>query len=447
MRKKFLTPPTLPAGSQCRGLDVPASKEWLGIFSNALLETTYAHNYEQVNETDLTPEEVADTAYQAYLAWLDSTCGGEAGPPTVVVADGTTQRIHRTNPTTGRWEVLNSDGTWSEPTGDDAIPEPDARAESTDAEKICAAASNAAHVVRLTYESFLDDINNEIDEQQMQVNLAVSIGIGLAGALFPPAAAEIAIDLGAFNGFLEVGQSLLANLWSDDFHQRYVCCLNDHAVVSAGKVYFNFWDVNKCLLEQIWTSGDYILLIGQILYLHGLIGAQGLNIAGATTGVAGACGKCGRWARRFNFATGPAGWAPTVSESAWNSGGWWQSTSGSNRSIIDMSINPLTNTSFTIQRIKISGYVPSGALPLAADRTFSSNSPAHTKTITMAVGNWTFDSEAGGDLGWNDLSTAALKVRLYASGTIQLWRIYEIIIWGTGANVWGTNQGEDYYGV
>lgn len=74
VRKLFLTPPNMPGENQCRSLEIPSSPEWLGIFNQALLQLAQAYNYEQVNETDLTPDEVAAYCYQAYEAWLESTC-------------------------------------------------------------------------------------------------------------------------------------------------------------------------------------------------------------------------------------------------------------------------------------------------------------------------------------------------------------------------------------
>jgi len=79
---KFLTPPTLPESEQCRSLEVPADLYWLGIFNSALLELTNPYNFEQVNETDLTPEETAAACYLIFEQWLQSTCAGGVDCPT-----------------------------------------------------------------------------------------------------------------------------------------------------------------------------------------------------------------------------------------------------------------------------------------------------------------------------------------------------------------------------
>lgn len=76
MAKPFLTPPSLPETTACRTLQIPDDKLWLGIFNSALLETIYWYNYEQVNDTDLTPEETA-AACDLILRemWNDESCG------------------------------------------------------------------------------------------------------------------------------------------------------------------------------------------------------------------------------------------------------------------------------------------------------------------------------------------------------------------------------------
>lgn len=82
MPKPFLTPPDTPEGEECRSLKIPSSKEWLGIFNSALLETIYHWNYEQVNDTDLTPGEAAEKAREIVWAYFDAACGtGEVPAP------------------------------------------------------------------------------------------------------------------------------------------------------------------------------------------------------------------------------------------------------------------------------------------------------------------------------------------------------------------------------
>lgn len=73
-RRLFLTPPSLPTETVARCLIIPSSKEWLGIFNAAILLTIKAHNYEQVNPTDMTTEEVVNICYGIYEEYIRGDC-------------------------------------------------------------------------------------------------------------------------------------------------------------------------------------------------------------------------------------------------------------------------------------------------------------------------------------------------------------------------------------
>lgn len=74
-RKPFLTPSGYGSGVETRCIEIPSDPQWLGIFNSALLETTYWWNYEQVNPTDLEPEEVAQICYGIFERYLAGECG------------------------------------------------------------------------------------------------------------------------------------------------------------------------------------------------------------------------------------------------------------------------------------------------------------------------------------------------------------------------------------
>lgn len=58
------------------------SKEWLGIFNALLLHATKSYNWEQVNDTDLTPDECAAACYEIYEQWLNTgNCPTQLEPP------------------------------------------------------------------------------------------------------------------------------------------------------------------------------------------------------------------------------------------------------------------------------------------------------------------------------------------------------------------------------
>lgn len=78
---KILTPPSLPDEVIIRELEIPSSQEWLGVFNFLLLQATYSWAWEQLYDTDLTPEECAAKCYEIYVKYLTST-----GAPTDVPA-------------------------------------------------------------------------------------------------------------------------------------------------------------------------------------------------------------------------------------------------------------------------------------------------------------------------------------------------------------------------
>lgn len=440
-RRAWVTPDT-PAPETFRGrcFSVPDDIRLVGAVTGALLPLVDAANWEE--DGTMTAEEAADIMSAAFEAFVSGDCGGDSP----CVTPGTDGPIFRIG-TNGHVEQLDN-GEWVEPFGDYALPLPEPRTETTSDEKQCSAASNAANALKLLYEAMLDFYGENVDPQLGAIELYTQIGIIYGAAFGLVGQGVIAFADAFFQAFHASLDVITGDYWTDAFHQNLVCLLKDNSSVDGdGRVTFNFQAVLYDLVGFILPVLDgHLGARWQVWYLLQFIGAEGLNASGGAQAVSGDCVECGRWARKFNFTLGPAGWFPTVTESAWNSGGWWQSTSGSNRSIIDMSINPATNSAFTVQRVRIKGYVPSGALPLAADRTFSSSVQTHSKTIVMSTGNWEYDSAVDGDLAWDNLTTAALKVRLYATGTVQLWRIYEIVIWGTGSNVWAATQGEDYTG-
>lgn len=72
VRKLFICPADFGVSEQCRVLSIPNTQEWLGIFNAALLTLTNVYNYEQLNETDLTPEQCAERAMSIYVSYLNN---------------------------------------------------------------------------------------------------------------------------------------------------------------------------------------------------------------------------------------------------------------------------------------------------------------------------------------------------------------------------------------
>lgn len=81
VKKLFITPASIPADETCRTLNIPNQQDWLGIFNAAILTLTQPYNYEQLHDTDLTPDECAALAMQIYADYLlTNACAAKPAP-------------------------------------------------------------------------------------------------------------------------------------------------------------------------------------------------------------------------------------------------------------------------------------------------------------------------------------------------------------------------------
>jgi len=67
----YLTPPALPDGRTCRQLTIPDDPAWISIVSGALLTLSRSYNFEQINSTDLTPDETARAFLDMFFEYRD----------------------------------------------------------------------------------------------------------------------------------------------------------------------------------------------------------------------------------------------------------------------------------------------------------------------------------------------------------------------------------------
>jgi len=331
-KRLFLTPPAIPAFTECRGLAIPASQQWQAVFSEALLSTTYPYNYEQVNPSDLTPEAAAAAAYEAYVAWLSADCAGGVCPPPVM-PDG--QRIYRKNPATGNWEYVADDGeTWVEPTGEDAIPPPTPRGETLPEDKLCAAATNAVAAYYHLWLTLLDQWNTQVEPTVAYAAFAVETGLTLGGAYYPPLAAAGTLIGAAFGIFFALFESIIEQTWNEQFLDALTCIFLDNATLNPDNtVTLDHNHIIGDINSTFWAGTQSALQVLQFTYIMGMVGAQGTNSAGGLTVEAGDCSSCGEWCYRFDFATGGAqGWsairetASMVTPSGTLTVGGWEGT-------------------------------------------------------------------------------------------------------------------------
>jgi len=325
MPREFLTPPSLPEENTCRSITIPNDKLWLGIFNSALLDTTYAYNFTQVNATDLTPEETAEICRQIVWDYFESVCSagedctipGTELPPFRIGVGGRIQQ--------------NVDGVWSEPEGDYALPEPEARTNPSEIDRICLAASNAANALAQVYETMIDAYNEDIDPVFGGVSWAGATGATILAALGVVSGGLVLVMYGVFTLFYEAFQFLTTDAWDEDFTNELVCILIDNANDDAGVVTFNYDGVINGIARATEIDANLLDLRrwAQIQYMMTFIGEQGLNLAGATTAITTPeCDDCEpTWCAYFDFTQTDGGFLPGTF-GQWVSGQGWKTTAG-----------------------------------------------------------------------------------------------------------------------
>jgi len=293
----FLTPPSTSLDRQCRTLRTPTNKEWLGVFNSALLEMTNPYNWLQVHETDLSIEDTIALVEEILLEFFATPDCGEGGSCTLPDLDTPPFRIG----INGRFEWLNPDtGEWGAPEGEYAIPPTPAREEPTPYERKCAAAANAANVLKLVYEAITDEIAMGGDTLQVAAAMVAALVTAVGGWIAAPVYAIIQLSIALFAGVVEILQVLGADVWTADFDEKMRCALLACASETGDVVTFDL----ECLRLQLTVEPDLLdpdwfydlQLFAQMMFLIDTIGKDGLDAAGATTAIVGEdCAECGNW--------------------------------------------------------------------------------------------------------------------------------------------------------
>lgn len=278
VRRLFLTPPTLPETTVTRCLIIPNDKLWLGIFNAALLATTYWYNYEQVNDTDLTPEAVAAKCYEIYETYISEECE--------VCSCNCPTTLYRWTED-GELEQSTDNGlTWipapfSDPRNTAPLfaPLPLATGEVTQ----CAAAENIVT-------NFTNQIDQYADQLQvlptfLEISLAVADGVALFLGVFAPYTAfvaAIAIEL-ISHGEAAVRAAFDSNVWDRLKCNIFCRVYEDGTVTSAiiGEI--------KAQID-IDETGITNILLKQMI---DTLGPNGMTNAGRVGGADGdTCDDC-----------------------------------------------------------------------------------------------------------------------------------------------------------
>lgn len=314
MRKDFLTPPDEGSGVTCRTLRTPSDKLWLGVFNSALLTLLDTWRWEQVNDTDLTPDEAVAICQQILTAfWETSECDTclQPGGMAIIGFDEF-----------GAFKMLEG-GEWVNPTGDYTVPPIPPREGGTDSDKQCLAAANAANVLKILYEQLADDYANDLSTAEAISNLVTAIALIIGAWLGFAIAAVIAIYRIMFQVVYETIEFVTADYWTEEFTDKLQCALLAcSAVDGEGVVTFNM----ECLVKEIAETTNvldnpaFVLLFGQVQAMLNIIGTDGLNAAGGTTAISSAdCEYCdNEWCYSFDLAASAGGW--TIVTGSFSSG-------------------------------------------------------------------------------------------------------------------------------
>lgn len=291
-RKLFQTAPDLPTTYSCRQFAIPSSKEWLGIFNAAVLTLVQEYNWEQVHDTDLTvAESIVLVQGMIDVYWSNSDC---TLPASDCLLPGD-EPIFRISPT-GTYQHLVA-GEWVTPTGTSEIPVITARGETTEVDRKCLAAINAANVLEQLYEAITDEIALGGDALQVAAALVAAAVTALGGWIAAPLYAILQLSIALFAGVVEILQVLGADVWTAAFDKKLKCALLNCATDTSGVVTFNL----SCVREELTVEPNIFnptifyeyQLFAQILFLMDTITEDGMNVAGTTTQIAtGYCGDC-----------------------------------------------------------------------------------------------------------------------------------------------------------
>jgi len=344
----YLTPDELPEERDCRALSIPANTDWLALVSGALTELTKPYNWAQWGAVTV------DEAVEAMQAMVDeyyagcASCELPGGSP-----------VFRLNPDT--WEVEELvGGEWVAPEGDYELPPTPAREESTQEERRCYAAANAANALKVLYEQLADDFADGLSQLEAKVSFAAAV-TGAIGAAFGLVTAPLLTLAGVLFGIVYVTTEFLtADLWDEEFTDKLECFFYECAVDTGDVVHF---DLN-CVFQKIaeattidWDANELRLLL-QIGTIMSMLGSQAIDAAGATTAITSTdCDGCpNEWCFTFDLEETDASGSPlTVNgcTASYVSGlGWRASKGGGCAPVTGQSVLSAINISFTSTYIR-----------------------------------------------------------------------------------------------
>lgn len=438
-RREFLTPENSGVGFTCRTLKTPTDKEWLGVFNSALLNLTEAWRWEQVNITDLTPEECAAICVSILDDfWASSTCDTcrqPNGEPYFTIDEFGAFR-----------QQIGEE--YTTPEGDYAVPPVPLRTGGTDADKKCLASANAAYVLQLMYEELTDAFTAGRSIAETITDFVLIIAALIAAPISLIVAAVIAIAEIAFKVLYETLEFITSDYWTSEFNIKLVCALQECAVVDGGGVVTFGWDCfSQRLAAKTEITQDYLelLLFGQIQYMLMFIGGDGLNLAGATTAITSFnCDQCAiEWCYELNLRDGNgAGDGLNVLGGTYASGDGWRGvyeTSQVQRDVYGYWTFPATCDVVRLDMVYSKG-VSTGVNNV--NRLFALNPVTGYSTVNVGQNvenNYGIDVTKVLGLSAN---LAGLGFDINTGETITTCTIHAFRVYGTGFNPFGVSNCE-----
>jgi len=95
----YITPETLPLEKRCRLLVIPDDVDWLSIVNGALAVLIREENFEQLEPTDVTPQQCVEVFQEMFFNYLEGTAcmigsvifyARETAPENTLPCDGST---------------------------------------------------------------------------------------------------------------------------------------------------------------------------------------------------------------------------------------------------------------------------------------------------------------------------------------------------------------------
>lgn len=257
---------------------IPNDKLWLGIFNAAILLTIKAYNYEQVNTTDLTPDEVAAKCYDIYERYIREEC-------TLCNCDCPTTLYRWT--ASGVLETSDDNGvTW--------IPSPNSDPRNTatllpplpgapGAVMRCQAAENIAANFTTQIEQYADEV--ELTGNALEVAAAIAGSIAVFLGIFAPFTAFVAVLAAEL---VVRGASAVRAAFDGDVWERFKCNLYCR-IYEDGTVTNAIIEEIKAQID-IDETGITNILLKQMI---DTLGPNGLTNAGRVGGADGdTCEEC-----------------------------------------------------------------------------------------------------------------------------------------------------------